>query len=217
MTWRVRVLLGAIAASYAVAARAQSVSADSGNIFLTSASSESRTQLTRSGLDTQPSLSIDGKAVVFVRRTPGRTVKSAVGDVEVTEIRTMAADGSGERLRLRGRAGEPVLADFQNPAFALDGSRIYFESVAGATSPAVYALDFATGRARFLCLGAIAEVVPKGKYAGDLIVVQRREVSGGGSYDWALLIAPDGREVGPLEGVSDADLKLELGHAPRAR
>jgi hypothetical protein len=213
MKWTLQFVIAALAASAIVTASAQTVTADRGNIYFAPGSSAARTQLTRTGLDTQPSLSPDGKLVVFVRSTPGDTVVSAMGDAEVTELRTIQINGSGERLRLRGRGGEPPLAGFQKPLFAPDGSRIYFEGVAGVASTAIYELNLSTNQTRLVCLGAIKDVVRRGAYAGHLIVFQHRYFVGGGSYDWAWMIAPDGHEVGPIGDPSDADFEQRLGHA----
>jgi len=40
--------------------------------------------------------------------------------------------------------------------------------------------------------------VPKGKYAGDLIVSKHRYRLAGGSYDWFWLVSPKGMELGPV-------------------
>ena len=184
-------------------AAAQRVYVEGGNVLFEAANGGAARQLTRGGMDLEAALSRDGRTVAFVRRTPGRSVSTGSGMAEWTELWTVAADGSGARMRLRGgpdstRAEGEELAGFQAPRFSPDGGTIYFLTRAWATSGAVHALDVASGREHFVAPGNSLEVVPRGQYAGHLIVSQHRYFVGGGSYDWLWLLAPDGREVGPL-------------------
>lgn len=55
-----------------------------------------------------------------------------------------------------------------------------------------------TGRTRFVCSGNTLEVIPRGEYAGYLMVTQHRYFLAGGSYDWLWLVHPDGQTVGPI-------------------
>jgi hypothetical protein len=53
-------------------------------------------------------------------------------------------------------------------------------------------------------------VLQNGRYAGHLLVSQHRYFLAGGSYDWLLLLTPDGKEAGPVvdEDASDAEARL---------
>jgi hypothetical protein len=194
-------------------ALAQTVTAESGNIYYTPGSSTDRKQLTTTGLDGQPSLSPDGSTVVFVRGTPGRTVQAAYPDMEATELWAVRVDGSNARLRVRGKASKTVeetVAGIQTPEFSADGRGIYFLGGGWVTSSAVHVLDLTTGRVRFVCPGNSLEVVRKGQYRGHLVISQHRYFIGGGSYDWLWLVAPDGRQVGPIGGGENADIEDRL-------
>jgi hypothetical protein len=172
----------------------QTVVAEHGDVVLTRAGS-APVRLTASGIDRDPVLSPDGRRVVFVRgggRPDGRGP---------SELWMVDARGGGERRLLAERpSDEPRenLTAFLAPQFAPDGREVYFLVTAWVTSGAVHALDLATGRVRYVCPGNSLEVVPRGEYAGHLMVTQHRYFVGGGSYDWYWLVTPDGRDVGPL-------------------
>jgi dipeptidyl aminopeptidase/acylaminoacyl peptidase len=177
----------------AAPASAQTVAADHGGIVL-SRPGAAPVQLTAGGTDRDPVLSPDGRRVAFVRGggPDGRGP---------SELWTVDARGGGERRLLAERpSDEPPenLTAFASPAFAPDGRDVYVLATAWATSGAVHAVDLATGRVRYVCPGNSLEVVPRGEYAGHLVVTQHRYFVGGGSYDWYWLVTPEGGEVGPL-------------------
>jgi len=180
---------------------AQSVRIERGNVVYVAAGGAPR-RLTSMGLDSFAVLSPDGGTVAFVRRTPGVEVDAASGPAEATELWIVRTDGTGARRLVRGWGAEDMermLAGFTHPAFSPDGGRVYFLSSAWVTSGAVHVVDLATGAERYVCPGNSLEVVPRGEYAGHLVVSQHRYfVGGSGSYDWLWLVTPDGRDVGPI-------------------
>jgi len=185
---------------------AQSVTVEGGNVYYRASGQSTPRRVTSSGHDRDASLSPDGRTIAFVRGTPGDSVQTALGPDEATSVWVVRTDGSGARMLVRGRAaGEPerALALMSSPQFSPDGKRLYFLSVAWVTSGAVHAVDVASGEERFVLPGLSVEVVPRGHYAGHLLVTQHRYFIIGGSYDWVWLFTPDGREVGPI-GESDA-------------
>jgi len=181
-----------------VVAQAQSVSVVDGNILLTNRLGEIRT-LTRSGRDSQPAISPDGKAIVFVRST-GKTIQGNVGDEEATELWLIGSDGlSSERL-VSGREDtnpKKNLAVLSSPQFSPDGTKIYFLSTAWVTSDAVHVVDIESKVESFVCDGNTIDVIRAGKYRGFLVVQKHKYYSGerGGSYDHYWLVSPKGVDV----------------------
>ena len=129
---------------------AQSVSESDGNLFFNDAFGNS-VQLTRSGLDFAPSLSPNGKLVVFVRHTPGQQVHTGLGDVEAHEIWVVGVDGRHAHRLVRGKEDatwKSTLADLDKPQFLSDSRRVAFESGLAAVTDRVYLVDVKTGRVR---------------------------------------------------------------------
>jgi hypothetical protein len=146
-------------------------------------------------------LSPDGRFVVSVRPTTERMVSTALGDMEATELWISRVDGSEARMLIRSTSSDSprkTIAGIRALQFSPNGRRIYFLSVAWVTSGAVHMIDLESGHDRFLCDGNSLEVIPRGKYAGHLIVNQHRYFMGGGSYDWFWLLTPEGKEVAPI-------------------
>lgn len=187
-------------------ARGPAVREEKGRIVLVEANGTKRT-LTSSGQDSQPGLSPDGKAVVFLRRGSDKKLESAAGEVEANEIWWMdTAGGKPRRLVKSAGSDDPkmFLGALQSPQFSPDGKTVFFLSAAWATSSAVHKVDVATGKISFVAAGNTLEVVPRGEYAGRLIVQIHKYFLGGGTYDWFWLLEADGREVGPIgEDVSN--------------
>ena len=118
-------------------------------------------------------------------------------------------DGGTPRMLVHGRASasvEHALAELKEPWISPDGRRIYFLSDAWVTSSAVHAVDVATGREHFVIPGNSLEVVPRGEYAGYLMVEQHRYFLAAGSYDSTWLFSPTGREIGPI-GETDESIE----------
>ncbi len=200
------------------AALAQSVSVTAGRVVYRDASGQSR-EVTRSGLDTMPALSPDGRLITFIRRTPDDSVATAIDRDERTELWVVRADGSGERRLIRGHdATEPrrTLAGMANPAFSADGTTVYVESDGWVTSAAVHAVSVATGAERFVCPANGFEVLLRGRYRGDLLVEQHRNRASG-AYDGTWIIAPDGRTVQQVTLAMAADAEARKSAARDGR
>lgn len=82
------------------------------------------------------------------------------------------------------------LTGFYQPRFSLDDSNIYFLSDAYTTSTAIHELNLINGKTRFINTGFDIIVIPKGKYAGDLIAREHKYFAGSSSYDWYWIIDP---------------------------
>ena len=190
---------------------AQAVSEETGNVYFT-AKDGRITQLTSSGLDSDPSLSTDGRFVVFVRRTPSLQIETGAGETAENELWIASTTGADPPRRvLVGHTGgfavgdNLVLAGFHCPQFAPDGKRVYFVGRAWATSNPIFALDLISGDIRFLYDGVSVEVITSGQYAGYLIAhKQIPRMTAGRVFRYWLLDA-DGNEVGEI-GETESDV-----------
>jgi dipeptidyl aminopeptidase/acylaminoacyl peptidase len=147
--------------------------------------------------DTAAARSVDGH-IAFIRRTPDRHVATSLGDQEATELWITTADRTKSRRLVSGRTSDSIersLADLSSPRFSPDGRRVYFLSRAWVTSDAVHAVDVASGREWFIAPGNSLEVIPRGPFAGCLLVAQHRIREEGGSYDWTWLLTSRGKTI----------------------
>jgi|SRR5208282_6165992 len=220
-----RILLTALAIVSACAAKAAAPAAhvysDAGNIFI--ASNGTKTQLTKSEQDVEPVLSPSGTFVVFTRQGRGRSVQGYDLDQVCTtspkpdELRQVNVDGSGDKLLLNGRKGDPQdqLCDFRSKQFSSDGQRLYFLSPGWTTSGTLHVYDMRTRDERFvlpandlLVLNFCAD-----KYKDDLVVLAHRYFLFGGSYDWYWLYDSSGKkELGPLGEFANPDDMVKAAH-----
>lgn len=204
----VKMLAALLTAVVAIEAHASTVSAEGGNITTVDDVGVAR-QLTQSGRDSAPVVSPDGRHIVFVRQTPRHKVDTALGPESASEIWLMNVDGSAQRLLVEGRNDKDpkhALAALHSPIFSPDGRVVYFLSSAWATSGSVHAIDLANAKERFVTAGNSLDVIPAGRYAGDLIVNQHRYWLAGGSYDWFWLVSPTGEDRGPI-GPDSSDVE----------
>lgn len=182
-------------------AASQRITVENGLVMYRASPSAAPRRLATYGHVREARLSPDGRMVAFIRGTPGDSVETALGREEATSLWIVRVDRGPPRMLVRGRgsdAPERALASFQSPWFSPDGGRIYFLSSAWVTSSAVHVVDVATGREHYLVPGNSLEVVPRGEYAGHLMVEQHRYRSGAGSYDSVWLFSPTGQEIRPI-------------------
>jgi len=184
--------------------KAQSVFVKDGNICLKNRSGQTK-QLTTSGRDYRPILSSDRRRIAFLRRTPGKTVQTPLGNTEATELWLVDNDGEHLELLVSGKEGDDpktILADFSWPQFSPDGQRIYFLSTGWVTSGAVHVVDIQSRRESFVSPGNTLEVIQKGRYRGYLIVQEHKYRVGAkvGSYDDYWLLTPTGTEIRHIGG-----------------
>ncbi len=117
-----------------------------------------KTKLTSSEMDIDPVLAPNGAYVVYTRQGRGRTVHGydtsqvCTTEPRPDELRQINADGSGDKLLLRGRKGGPEtqLCDFRQKQFSSDGRRLYFLTPGWATSGALHVFDTVSGDDRFV-------------------------------------------------------------------
>jgi hypothetical protein len=186
----------------------QTVSIKDGDVFF-KAKDGSAIQITSSGLDSDPSLSVDAKLVVFVRRTPEAKIATGAGMLDTNEL--WVADtkaGRDARRILAGHHESPdsdklSLAGFSSPKFSTDARRVYFLAQIAATSEHLFMLDLRSQQVRFICRALEVEVIHSGEYAGFLIVFKDipRVMAGHICRYW--LLDSDGKDVGEIGEKSD--------------
>ena len=125
-------------------------------------------RLTSSGVNTEPSLSRDKSAVVFLHKP----------NENVTEIWTIQTDGSALTLFYRGpfqwHGKSYPSSAIHFPQWALDGRSVYFVTDFTLMTGALWKLDMATRKVSPIIPEAVmCGVLQAGPHAGFLIANQR--------------------------------------------
>ncbi len=197
------------------------VYSDAGNIY--TERNGAKTKLTSSEMDVDPVLAPNGAYVVYTRQGRGRTVHGydtsqvCTTEPRPDELRQINADGSGDKLLLKGRKDGPEhqLCDFRQKQFSSDGRRLYFLTPGWATSGALHMFDTHSGDERFVTPANDVLVLSfcPNKYKDDLVVLAHRYFLLGGSYDWYWLYDSTGKkELGPLGEFDNPDDMVRQAH-----
>ncbi len=197
------------------------VYSDAGNIYIER--NGTKTKLTASEMDADPVLAPNGAYVVYTRQGRGRTVHGydtsqfCTTEPRPDELRQINADGTGDKLLLKGRKGNPEhqLCDFRYKQFSSDGRRLYFLTPGWTTSGALHVFDMRSGDERFVLPANDVLVLSfcPNKYKDDLVVLAHRYFLLGGSYDWYWLYDPTGKnELGPLGDFDNPDDMVRQAH-----
>jgi hypothetical protein len=225
MKWRRLLLCAAFVLLLPGAGRAQHadphVYSDAGNIFVERGGA--KTQLTKSEMDVDPVLAPGGAVVVYTRQGRGRSVRGydinqvCTTDPRPDELRQINVDGSGDKLLLTGRKGDPdeQLCDFRNKQFSSDGRRLYFLTPGWPMSGALHIFDMRTGDDHFVLPAndiLVLSFCPN-KYKDNLAVLSHRNFLLGGGYDWYWLYDSTGKkELGPLGAFDNPDDMARQAH-----
>lgn len=104
---------------------------------------------------------------------------------------------------------EKMILNPNNVQFSPDGKTVYFETSAWMHAFAIHAVDLDGNNLHFVVGGSEYDVVIYGRYKGDLIVTQHRYRFKGdtplGSYDWAWLYTPTGKQIKVYSKEEDDD------------
>ncbi|BCQ26525.1 TonB family protein [Caballeronia sp. NK8] len=207
-----------IAFLFAAAADAQSVVVQYGNLVYRNASGATEV-LTETGADGSPTISPDGNLVAFTRLQPGeRENKKIAGsgpqrDVYVIRI----SDHVSRKIVTAAHSAQPEneLSGINSLTFSPDGSTLYFNTAAWATSKAIHAVSVQGGRERFVTNGNGFAVVQHGEYAGYLVTSQHRYMEAHGSWNPYVLVSPEGKEIKVLGEFGDDKSRAEIA-APQS-
>ncbi len=202
-----RTILASALVLAVVAAHAQSVVTQHGNLVYVSASGATEL-LTETGADGSPVISPDRTQVAFTRLRPRENTDSndlnsgSLSDVYVIRI----SDHALTKIVTAAHSAHPEneLSGINSLKFSPDGSTLYFSTAAWVTSGAIHAVPVQGGHERFVTKGNGFAVVQHGKYAGYLVANQHRYMEGHGSWDPYVLISPEGKEIKVL-GEFDGD------------
>ncbi|MBI4383573.1 MAG: PD40 domain-containing protein [Nitrospinae bacterium] len=184
----------------------QAVFEKGGNIFLKV--EDNVIQLTKTGRDHAPLMSPDGKWVAFTREIESKVKECSVKDewICATErLWSIDLATRTERMIVEPLEDDPdmrkVIGGFRNTTFSPDGKTLYFETPVWITSGAIHAVEPGGKNERFVTDGDGLKIVKRsedGKWVGHLVVRKHKYYLGGGAYDWYWLVAPEGKEIGPL-------------------
>lgn len=133
----------------------------SGNIFLVKPG-QNPIQITSSGIDSDPDLSTDGSKVIFVRKLSEGKNEIWISDTELPgrALRPLVRTP----LVIEGRTFNSV---FQ-PRFSPDGKTAFFMVGYAATTNAILSVRIDKPEPKWVAVAITFQVVPVGKYAGDL-------------------------------------------------
>jgi hypothetical protein len=165
-------------------------------------------RITDGRADDDPAVSVDGGEIVFVRSWPA----ADAGDERVrSELHVYNLRQHHDDIILQA----PIIIDgtkyfgFGSPQFSPDASRVYFLFNWSVATHGLAEVSVATHRVRFIMPAMSFSVVSYGKYAGDLVVKQRRSKLSLGTYTLYYLFTPRGQEIGVV-GETEFDVGLFL-------
>lgn len=195
---------------FGLPAFSQTVADEHGDVVFIAADG-TRRRLTSSGEDYEPSLSPDGSKVVFAR-----AVRGSLDNPDGLTSQLWIADVSGEpaprllldtMVTLHGR----TFSAFFRPQLSPHARYVYFLVNYGAVTQAIVRLDISTGQTTFIASAMNFWVVPRGRYAGDLVAQVRKPKLASGYYYWFYLLSVEGKELGVVgEDRADVDLFLSM-------
>lgn len=201
-----KTIIAAGLALAAMGAHAQSVVVQYGNLVYSRASGATEV-LTESGADGNPVISPDGSLIAFTRLHSGEQEDSGdAGSGPLRDVYVMRlSDRAVKKIVSAAHSEKPEgeLSGINSLAFSPDGSKLYFNTSAWATSEAIHAVSVRGGHESYVTNGNGVAVVKRGKYAGNLVTRQHRYMDGRGSWNPYVLITPEGKQIRALGEFGD--------------
>jgi hypothetical protein len=181
-----------------------------GNVWLIDSNGIDQ-QLTSTGKDTMPVISLDRKCVTFIRQTNGP--KNATSNFDSSQIWLVDLKSNTTTLVVQSKPDSAntlslLRGGFDALQFSPDSKYLYFLSIAWPLSMAVHRIDLSTKQDQFVSDGNSLYVIPKGAHAGYLIVLKHKNSPGGSTYDHNWLLKPDGIEVRDM-GLYKKQMKIK--------
>ncbi len=206
------IALGALcmALGFAAPVALKTCEVDHGNIVLED--NGKRTTLTNSGLDSDPSITLDDRKVVFARSDALEPFRRSIYQVDIaSKVETLLYAGSA---MIKGLEDVPL----GDPALDAAGETLYAVADTGVTFGRLVAIDLRTKAAREITDAVYFGIIRSGPNAGRLLVSRRRMDILGFPYNVYWLYSPDGRDLG-MAGPDQLDFRMALdpvgfGEAP---
>ncbi|MBT5631448.1 MAG: hypothetical protein HOJ13_01840 [Nitrospina sp.] len=171
---------------------------EKGNIFLKA--KDKITQLTKTGRDSDPALSPNGKWVAFSREIEGKVQECSERNnhwaCPSEQLWTIDLDNMSERMLLEPRTDVPqkrtkdVLYQFYGKEFSPDSRTIYFITPAWATSDAIHAVDIDGKYEHYVMHGYSYEVV-----RGPLSAKIKKYINNLKKDDWRIFPKKEGPKL----------------------
>lgn len=199
MRMRTGVFLVVLAPLLVSAYGAQRAVADNGDVLVVEPNG-TRVRVTSSGVDSEPSLSLDEKSVVFVRKLDDGKSQICIASVKAGDHARVLVQPP---LEVNGRRFNQLFS----PKFSPDDTMVYFLIPFAATTQAIMKVALADPAPQFVASAISFEVVPHGQYRGDLVVQIRKAKLAPGYYEWYWLITPEGKEI-DVVGQDEGDVML---------
>lgn len=145
----------------------------------------------------------DGRYAAVVRLNrpaPGRAEEEERSTLYLVDLRTAKV----ERLVQPHASDEPrrVFLRPRHPVFSVDSQSVFVSVDAWVTAAAIHRIRIADRTDHFVIDGNSNDVVPVGRWRGNLVVWRHlyRRSRGGGSYDIAQIVSPRGKILSAIPG-----------------
>ena len=196
------------------AAASRTAKVVAGNILLVESDGSSK-QLTTTGQDSRPSVSLDGKKIVFVRSQDGQSRD----DVCLIDL-NKPVDQQISNITPPELIAQHLIAVILDPQFSPDAATVYFYTEPGNFG-LIISVDLSSKRPKVLAHGVVPirgrafDVIQRGEYAGDLIIYKDSEKLTAGRLFLYWLVDPQGANIA-IVADKEEDLALfreQLGWA----